>query len=118
MTGLIMKLIICPITVTLASFIFPNVAYAALWQPVLVGLILAVAAHVMEMFLLKDGTLWVSTVMDFGAATLIVYFVSQFLAGAEVTFIGAVLTGILLTITEIFQHRYLIQSGKTKKSPA
>jgi hypothetical protein len=56
--------------------------------------------------------------MDFAAATLIVYFVSLFLIGAEVTFFGALLTRLLLTITEIFQHRYLIQSGRTRKSPA
>jgi uncharacterized membrane protein YeaQ/YmgE (transglycosylase-associated protein family) len=118
MTGLIIKLIVCPITVILASYIFPNVEYANLWQPIIVGLILAVSAHMMEVFLLKEGTFLTSTLMDFGAATLIVYFVSLFLVGTEVTFFGALLTGVLLTITEIFQHRYLIQSGRTRKSPA
>ncbi|WP_156288908.1 DUF2512 family protein [Oceanobacillus salinisoli] len=118
MTGLIIKIFVCPITVFIASFLFPNVTYANLWQPIIVGLILAVAAHMMEIFLLKADTFWTSTLMDFAAATLIVYFVSLFLAGAEVTFFGALFTGLLLAVTEIFQHRYLINSGRTRKSPA
>jgi hypothetical protein len=54
MTGLIIKLIVCPITVIFASYIFPNVGYTY-WQPIIVGLILAVAAHMMEVFLIKEG---------------------------------------------------------------
>jgi hypothetical protein len=117
MLGLIIKLVICPFTVWFASIIFPNVNYTALYQPIIVGLILAVSAHMMEILLLKRGTFWVSTVADFMAATLIVYFVSLFQV-ATVTLFGAILTAILITITEIIQHRWLIQSGRTKKSPA
>lgn len=118
MTGLIIKLIVCPITVIFASYIFPNVEFLNLWQPIVIGLILAGVAHMMEVLLFRKGTFWTSTLMDFGAATLIVYFTSLFLVGANVTFFGALLTGLLLAITEIDQHRYLIQTGKTRKSPA
>ncbi|WP_199622686.1 DUF2512 family protein [Paenibacillus alkalitolerans] len=116
MAGLFVKLIVCPLTVILASYLFPNVNYTALYQPIIVGLVLAVAAHMMEVFLLKEGTFWLSTAMDFIAATLIVYFVSLFQA-ANVTFFGAILTAILLTLTEIVQHRWLIRSGRTQKAP-
>jgi hypothetical protein len=117
MLGLILKLIVCPLTVLFASMIFPNVNYTALYQPIIVGLVLAVSAHMMEVLLLNEGTFWISTVADFMAATLIVYFVSLFQI-ATVTFLGAILTAILLTVTEIVQHRWLIQSGRTQKSPA
>ncbi len=119
MTGLIIKLIVCPITIIVASYIFPNVEYTYLWQPIAVGLIVAIAAHMMEVFLLRENTFWISALMDFGAATLMVYFVSLFLVGAEdVTVFGSFLTGLLLTITEMFQHRYLIRNGRTRKTPA
>lgn len=118
MIGLIIKLIVCPLVVLLSMAIFPNVNYTSIWHPIIVGLILALGAHMMEVFMLKKGTYWISTVMDFVAATLIVYFVSMFFAGAEVTFFGALLTGFALTLTELPQHSYLIKSKKTQKSPA
>jgi hypothetical protein len=118
MAGFITKLIICPLTVIVSAYIFPNVEYAYLYQPVIVGLILAVAAHMMELFLLREETMWMSNVADIIAATLIVYIVSLFFAGAVVTIFGAILTAVLLGITEYFQHIWLIKSGRTQKSPA
>jgi hypothetical protein len=113
-----MKIVICPLAVIIASYIFPNVNYANLYQPIIVGLVLAGAGVLMEYLFLKKGTLWFSTGMDFAASVLIVYFVSLFFTGALVTFFGAVLVGLLLAVTEYFTHRWLIQTGKTQKSPA
>ncbi|WP_257348752.1 DUF2512 family protein [Pseudalkalibacillus decolorationis] len=118
MTGFLIKLVVCPIIVILAYLIFPNVDYANLWQAIVVGLVLAIGAHLMELFLLKETTMALSTIMDFVAAVIIVYVVSAFFPTAEVTFFGAILTAVLLTLTEIPQHSYLIKSGKTRKSPA
>jgi uncharacterized membrane protein YeaQ/YmgE (transglycosylase-associated protein family) len=115
MLGLLVKLIVCPLTVMFAAYILPNVNYTYWYQPVIVGLVLAVAAHSMELMLLREGTLWLSTFMDFVAGTLVVYFVSLFMM-ATVTFFGAILTALLLTLTEIVQHRWLIRSGRTQKS--
>lgn len=116
MAGLLVKLIVCPLTVIFAAYIFLNVNYTVLYQPIIVGLILALSAHMMEVFLLKEGTFWMSTIMDFIVATLIVYFVSLFQV-ATVTFFGAILTALVLTLTEIVQHQWLIRSGRTQKSP-
>jgi uncharacterized membrane protein YvlD (DUF360 family) len=118
MTGLFVKIIMCPLVVALASYLLPNVNYASFYQPILVGLILAFAAHMMEVFLLRKETIIVSDIADIIAAALIVYFVSLFLPGAQVTFIGATITAIILGVTEIPQHRWLVRSGRTKKSPA
>ncbi|WP_026701485.1 DUF2512 family protein [Salibacterium aidingense] len=117
MIGLIIKIFICPITVLISSFIFPNVNFENLWQPIIVGLILAVCAHVLEIFILKEGTFWFSSIVDFIAASIIVYVVSLFFTTATVTIFGAFLTGLLLSITELAQHNWLIKSGKTEKSP-
>jgi hypothetical protein len=118
MNSLLIKIFVCPITVIISAWLFPNVQYAAYSQAIIVGLVLAAAGVMMEYMFLKKGTLWISTWIDFAASVLIVYFVSNLFTGAAVTFFGAVLTGALLAVTEHFTHLWLIRNGKTKKSPA
>lgn len=112
-----MKIIMCPLAVILASYLFPNVNYAALYQPIIVGLVLALAGTMMEYLFLREGTLWMNTGMDFVASSIIVYFMSLFFIGARVTVFGAILTGLILAVIEHFTHQYLIRSGKTRKVP-
>ncbi len=117
MSSLIIKFIVCPAVVYLAGVLLPQVEFATLFQPVFIGFILAVTAAVMELYMLKPGTLWLSTGLDFIASTAIVYLVPFFLAGAAVTLAGALITGLALALTEIPQHYWLINSGNTIKSP-
>lgn len=117
LAGLLIKLVVCPAVVLLSAYVlFADVYYPSLYQPIVVGLVLAIAAHMMEVFMLRPGTLWISTAMDFVAATVIVYFSEFFFTGARITFVGAMLTAFLLSITEYFQHKWLIQSGRTEKA--
>ncbi|QYR21454.1 hypothetical protein KZ483_27965 [Paenibacillus sp. sptzw28] len=118
MTSLLLKIFVCPIAVIVSAWILPNVRYTALYQPIVVGLILAVVGTMMEYWLLKKGTVSTSTWLDFAASVLIVYFVSNWFAGAMVTFFGAILIGALLAVTELFTHRWLVRSGRTRKTPA
>lgn len=111
-----MKLVICPVGVIIASYLFPNINFANIGQAVILGVILAIAGTALEYVFLREGTLWTSTAMDWVASTVVIYFVSFLFTGAEVTFVGAALAGLLLAITEYFQHRYLIESGKTTKT--
>ncbi|WP_096199965.1 DUF2512 family protein [Bacillus sp. FJAT-45350] len=117
MLGFVLKVFICPITVMIAFLIFPNVYYANVFQAIIVGLVLAVLAHTMEIFILRKGTFWLSTLTDFVSAVLIVYFVSLIFPTASVTIFGAILTAVLLTFTEVIQHNWLIKSGRAEKSP-
>ncbi|WP_205167878.1 DUF2512 family protein [Bacillus pakistanensis] len=71
-----------------------------------------------EKRLLGKNTKTRSLFADFIASTLIVYLLSIFLDGAEVTFLGAILTAILLTLPEIPVHNYLVNSGRARKTPA
>ncbi|MGG6310352.1 DUF2512 family protein [Paenibacillus macerans] len=116
MNSLLIKLVVCPLGVIVSDWLFPNVDFAAYYQAIIVGLLLAAAGTVMEYMFLKKGTLWISTLMDIAASTLIVYFISNLFTGTIVTFIGAILTAILLGATEQVTHLWLIRSGKTKKS--
>jgi hypothetical protein len=115
LTTFLMKIIICPLSVILASFLFTNVRYAALYQPIFVGVVLAVIGTLMEYLFLREGTLWINTVLDFIVSTFFVYFITIFFYGARITIVGAILTGLILAIVEHFIHLYLIKSQKTKK---
>ncbi|MCM3111249.1 DUF2512 family protein [Lederbergia lenta] len=117
MTSLLLKIFTCPIAVIVAMYLFTGVDYVSLWQPIVVGLVLAVVGVAMEYFILKRGTLWGSVIADFAASVLIVYLLSNLLWNSSVTFLGAVLIGLLLGVVEYFIHRYLITTGKTQKSP-
>jgi hypothetical protein len=118
MISLLIKIFVCPIGVIVSDWLFPNVDFAAYYQAILVGLVLAAAGTTMEYMFLKRGTLWTSTLIDFAASVLIVYFISNLFAGTVVTFFGAILTAILLTATEHVTHLWLIRSGRVQKSPS
>jgi len=114
MIGLIIKLIVCPITILISNYLF-GLQYTV-FQAIIVGLFLAVAAHIMEFILLRKGTFALSTFADLFAAFLIVYLSQFVLRNVTITLTSALFTALLLTATEYFQHKYLISTGKTKKS--
>jgi Protein of unknown function (DUF2512). len=116
MTGIIMKLIICPLTLIVSNYLFTDVYYPYIYQPIFIGIVLAIAGNLMELSLLKPGTLLISTIADFLLSFVIVYFSQFILPESRLTLIGAALTSTLLALTEYFQHLYLIRSGKTIKS--
>ncbi|MRH43771.1 DUF2512 family protein [Aquibacillus halophilus] len=117
MTGLLIKLVVCPITIIIAWMLFPNVDFGYWYQPIILGVLLAFVGHLMELLLLNEKTVVFSTFMDLVASIIIVYYVSIFFVNTYVTFWGAVLTSVLLGVTEIVQHRWLVQNGQTKKEP-
>ncbi|MEJ8547909.1 DUF2512 family protein [Brevibacillus borstelensis] len=115
MYGLLVKLIAAPLVVVLADALFPEVDYASLYQSVGVGLVLAAAGHLLELMLLRRGTLWMSTAADMVLAFLVVWLSSTLFPGARITPIGAGFTAILFGVAEYVQHVSLIKSGRTEK---
>jgi len=116
MTGLMIKLFTCPLMILVAHRFLPNVEYPAIYQTILVGFVLAAGAHLMEIFILRRGTLWISTIADFFVATLIVYYSQYFIQGAFITWTGAALTALLISLGEVVVHLFLIRTGQTKKT--
>jgi uncharacterized membrane protein len=116
LTGLILKLIICPLGVIAADALFAELYYPNLYQSILVGVVLAVVGYVMERMILRRGTLWFTTLLDLLAAAAIVYTSGYLLPGAAVTLLGAVFAAILLDVAEYLQHRWLIRNEKTEKA--
>lgn len=118
MTGFFMKIIVLPLVLALCSGIFGSVDFASWYQPIVIGLILAVVGHLMERMMLRRNTTVMTDIADFVTAALVVYFVCLFLDGARVTLWGALLTALVITLVEIPIHRWLVRSGRAEKSTA
>jgi hypothetical protein len=118
LTSLFMKIILCPLIVALSAYVLPNVNFSHMLQPILIGLVLAVVGTFMEYLFLKKGSVWLSTFLDFVASVIIIYGLSLFMDGAIVTFVGALIVSFVLAVTEYFTHSYLVNTNKTRKSPA
>ncbi|HLR51344.1 MAG TPA: DUF2512 family protein [Candidatus Avamphibacillus sp.] len=115
MMGLVVKLIVAPVGIILASWIFPNVNFANWYQPIILGIVAAIIGHLMEVAMLRKNTNVMTLIADFVVSSAIVYFGAMFFMNSYVTFWGALLTGALLGVTEIFQHNWLLHSGRAKK---
>ncbi|MDA8353054.1 MAG: hypothetical protein M0Z65_07695 [Firmicutes bacterium] len=115
MTGWILKLIICPIVILLSDFMFSDLSYPSPYSVVLTGAILALANHFMEVAMLRPGTFWISNMMDFLTSVTIISVSSWMIPGARAALPGILLTAFLLTVTEYFQHLWLLRSDKTEK---
>ena len=115
MTSFLLKVIAAPLSVVAAAWVLTNVNYTAFYQPIIVGLVIAVLGVMMEGMLLREGTVWVSTVFDFVIATLIVYFLTNWFVGAEATFFGAVIVGAWIGVVEHVVHLWLVRSGRTQQ---
>ncbi|WP_180994260.1 DUF2512 family protein [Bacillus sp. Marseille-P3661] len=117
MKSFLMKLILCPIIIGLCSWLLANINYSYFYQPIVIGAVIAAVGTLMEYMLLTRERIWLSTIMDFIAATLIVYFLTNFYETAAITFGGALTIGIVIAIVEHFTHSYLVRSGQTEKGP-
>ena len=112
MTGLIIKVFAFPLVIFLSDYFLPAIRYTSLYQPVFIGIALALVAHMLEKVILKRGTLWLSTIADFLIALPIIYF-SQFLfPHSLITWTGAALAAFLLSLAEILVHLFLIYTGR------
>jgi hypothetical protein len=117
LAGFLAKLIICPVVVVVSSLVFSErIHYNSIFHPVITGLVLAVLTHAIETYFLKPGRVLIIATTDFISSSLAVYLLSLVFAGSRVIFSGAVLTGILLALTEYFEHVFLVMRGRAQKS--
>jgi hypothetical protein len=111
MIMLLLKIIICPIVLFLADLMMVDVFFPSTWAIIWTGLALALLGLAMEAFMLRRGTLWLTTVADWAVGAAIVFLSPYVFAGGFVSIVGALLTGGLLAIPEYFMHRYAIASA-------
>lgn len=112
MTSFLLKVITIPIILILSDGIADRVEFAGIGQAITFGIILAAIGTLMEYFLLREGTLWLSVIMDFVVSVVVLYYVTNMLEGAAMTLGAAVMISLVLGVIEYFVHRGLIRSGK------
>lgn len=118
MAGLIVKLIVAPVGILLSWLLFPNVDFSAWYQPVILGVIAALIGYGMEVLMLRENTMTLSTIADFIVSAALVYFGSKFFVDTYVTVFGALLTAAVLAVTEIIQHYWLLRTGRAGEKHA
>lgn len=118
MTNLILKIIVLPIVVALCSGLFDSFDLVAWYQPIGIGVALAIIGHLMEKMMLRRNTTVMTDIADFITAAIVVYVLTLFYDGARINLWGAILTALVITLVEIPIHRWLVRSGRTESSTA
>ncbi|SDZ82876.1 Protein of unknown function [Thalassobacillus cyri] len=106
--SLFIKLILIPIVLFIGMFSTEHIEYGALWQPVVLSIVLIVVGISMEKMVLSKETLGASVFMDFIVSLLIILALSNWFPNAMVTFIGAFTLAVVLGTSEYFLHRFLL----------
>lgn len=115
MTGLLIKLIVCPITLIISDDILSTLNFASTYQSLLVGVVFAIFAHILEMFFLMPTMIWMNNLLDFIAAIFVIYLSQYFLPNTYITLTGATLASVFINVTELIEHYYLVRSGKANR---
>ena len=108
MNNFFLKLFLTPGVLFLADIFSPSISFTNPWRIVSVGLFIAVLNFVLDTTLLRrTGTSWLA-IIEFVATAVVVYFAPSFVTGVVVTTTGALLSGVLLGISEYCTHRLLL----------
>jgi hypothetical protein len=95
-----------------ADYLTKSISFSAIWQPATIGVFFAFASYLLEQVILKRGTFWISNVIDFLFAAIVVYASQFFLPDVTISWIGAIFSAAMLSAFEYIAHSYLIRSGK------
>lgn len=110
MTGLYIKLLLYPGVVYLSDYFLTHIHFVASYQPVLVGLVVAIAAYYIELFLLSPKTLLINMLLEFLLSFTLIYISTAFFPGSYISLYGALITAAFLSLTEIIQHHWLVEN--------
>lgn len=114
MVFLLVKITLSIAMLFLGTYIFPGISYPYFFQPVILGLIIALTGRLMEYMVLEKGFLWTSTLMDLISFTAIIHIGSLFMEDATITFVGAFLTALLLSVGEHLLHYWIVRTGRSQ----
>ncbi|HET7629571.1 MAG TPA: hypothetical protein VFK44_14455 [Bacillales bacterium] len=115
MTSLLMKLIVLPAAMLGLTYLFPGLDFASVYEPLGLGVILALFGVGMEYMITIKSTLWLSVGADFILFLMLIISANMF-REIDVTFTAAVIAALVLSAIESFIHLYLIRSGKTTRT--
>lgn len=116
MTSFLLKVITIPLILILSDGLSERVEFAGVGQAIIFGIILAAIGTLMEYFILREGTLWMSVIMDFVVSTIVLYYVTNMFEGAAMTLGAAVTISLVLGVIEYFVHLGLIRTGRVRST--
>ncbi|MDP4143145.1 MAG: DUF2512 family protein [Bacillota bacterium] len=116
MVGLILKIILCPLVVILSDYLLAGIYYPTVYEAIAVGFVIAIIGHLMELVILKRGTVWISAAADLVAAFVVIYLSQYFITRAVITVGGAIIAAIIVAIVEYVDHVFLVKSDRTRKT--
>lgn len=116
MTSFLLKVITIPLILILSDGFSDRIEFAGVGQAITFGIILAAIGTLMEYFLLRKGTLWLSVIMDFVVSAIVLYYVTNMLEGAAITLGAALTVSLILGVIEFFVHLGLLRSGKIREA--
>lgn len=113
-----LKVILVPSMFFLAQILFKSqVQFPLMYYTLSLGLLMALAAIVIESMYLNAKSLYFTSGIDFVAATCLVYASHWVLKGTHITLAGALLTGLLVLIIEFGQHVWMLRTGQVWVKP-
>lgn len=115
MTAFRIKLFTSPLLLMAADYLTNSIVYSALWQPAVTGILFAFTSYLFEQVSLRRSTLWISTILDFLLAAVVVYASQYFLSETRISLVGALFSAALLSAFEYIVHVYLIRIGQVDR---
>ncbi|WP_082235138.1 DUF2512 family protein [Halobacillus massiliensis] len=118
MTSILVKIFTLPSVLILSMYFLDTVNYTALWQPIVLAVVLLIIGVGMEYVLLRKGNLWSSVFLDFIVTLFLVWGLSNLFSGAYVSFAGALIVSAVIGVSEYFLHLHLITNRKLSETTA
>ncbi|AGK97247.1 DUF2512 family protein [Clostridium pasteurianum] len=115
MIRLINKLILYPVTLLIFNIILSGIDYSNAYEPIIIGLFLAVLSHILEIIILKKGTLWINTGIDYIATFLLIYLSQYIFNNSHIAIFPTLFISALISIFEHFNHLNFLQNKNRSK---
>lgn len=112
MTTFFLKLFLIPGVVFLSEALSPAIDYTNPWQIIGTGLFIGVITYILDALMLESLGSGRAAVVNGIAGTILVYLSGYFMRGSRVTFLGAVLAGVLIGVSEYLVHRLLLNERR------
>ncbi|TCP29781.1 uncharacterized protein DUF2512 [Scopulibacillus darangshiensis] len=112
MTNLILKIVVTPVIILIADMFSNNqINYGAIYEGIVIGVIIGIVNCAVEMLMLRKGTVWMTTVADFVISLCIVFFGSRLYNDAFVGGQGALVLGVVIAAFEYTLHVWLLRNN-------
>lgn len=108
MISLVIKLVTLPLLFFAFEWLVPSFHYEHGWVALVTIVILIGIGRPVEKLFLTRRTFWLILLLDFISNVSVIWLIALLFNQSTVTFSGALMISILITIAEYFVHRLLV----------